>query len=154
MPLLSSALLELWLDFWLSNLPMELLVVKVILMGRFLKSFVMNFVSFPTCVNFAHLRESLLSFGSGVPCRFVCLSVLLSICDGLYLLFPRICLLFRVPVLWLLCQGGNCSFCSPNILELLVCVLLDGRSPWGLLYLWWSAFCINWRRGNHGSYGL
>ena len=64
--------------------------MKVILMGRFLNSFLMNLASLPTYVNFAHLRESLLSFGSGVPCRSVCLSVLSSICDGLYLLFPRI----------------------------------------------------------------
>jgi len=35
MPLLSNALLGLWLGLCLSNLPMELLVVKVILMGRF-----------------------------------------------------------------------------------------------------------------------
>ena len=49
--------------------------MKVILMGRFLNSFVMNLVSLPTYVNFAHLRESLLSFGSGVPYRSVCLSV-------------------------------------------------------------------------------
>ena len=91
MPLLSSALLELWLGFWLSNLPMDLLVAKVILMRRFFNSFVMNLVSLPTYVNFAHLRKSLLSFGSGVPCRSVCLSILSSICDGLYLLFQRIC---------------------------------------------------------------
>jgi len=64
--------------------------VKVILLRRIFNRFLMNLFSLPTYVNFAHLRESLLPFTCGVPCRPVIFLILSSNCDGLFL-FATIC---------------------------------------------------------------
>lgn len=106
--MLSSAILEIWLDF---KKPSEVITsCEVILMGRCFNIFVMYLVSLPTYVNFALLHESLLPFGSVGPC-------LLYVSQNfrLYVMGCTGCnhesvVVLSIPVLWLHFQGGNCLF--------------------------------------------
>ena len=57
---------------------MVLLVVNEILTGEFLNNLVMNLVSFPIYVNFAHFRVSFFS------CFSICLVLLIFRVEGSY----------------------------------------------------------------------
>ena len=75
---------------------MVLLVVNEILTGEFLNSLVMNLISFPIYVNFAHFCVSFFS------CLLVSLTLLVFMIEGLYLLLYKICcmVLYSCPLLY------------------------------------------------------